>query len=179
MPVAGIFVTQLLFGYLVWTLVVVTYVLPWLRSLGRFEAQRAIAALNAFRFFGLVFILPGVIGPHLPTEFAVPAAYADFATSILAIFAFVLFPIRPLFLGFVVAFNVVGAADLIIDTFNAIHFGLPPVAGQLGAAYAIPIIYVPLLMISHVVAFYLLFAPSARATSAKAASHSGSYSSTY
>jgi hypothetical protein len=29
-------------------------------------------------------------------------------------------------------------------------------AGQLGAAYAIPVIYVPALMISHVLAFYLL-----------------------
>ena len=29
-------------------------------------------------------------------------------------------------------------------------------AGQLGAAYAIPIIYVPLLMITHFVAFYWL-----------------------
>jgi hypothetical protein len=28
--------------------------------------------------------------------------------------------------------------------------------GQLGAGYAIPILYVPLLMITHVVAFYLL-----------------------
>jgi hypothetical protein len=28
--------------------------------------------------------------------------------------------------------------------------------GQLGATYAIPIIYVPALMITHVVAFYLL-----------------------
>jgi hypothetical protein len=28
--------------------------------------------------------------------------------------------------------------------------------GQFGATYAIPIIYVPLLMITHVTAFYLL-----------------------
>jgi hypothetical protein len=33
------------------------------------------------------------------------------------------------------------------------------VAGQLGAAYAIPVIYVPALMISHVAAFYLLTRP--------------------
>jgi hypothetical protein len=32
-------------------------------------------------------------------------------------------------------------------------------AGQFGAAYAIPILYVPLLMITHVVAFYLLMRP--------------------
>lgn len=36
-------------------------------------------------------------------------------------------------------------------------------AGQLGAAYAIPIIYVPLLMITHVVAFYLMMRPPHKA----------------
>jgi hypothetical protein len=36
-------------------------------------------------------------------------------------------------------------------------------AGQLGATYAIPIIYVPLLMITHVVAFYLIVRPRPKA----------------
>jgi len=55
-----------------------------------------------------------------------------------------------------VAFNLVGVVDLIVDYYHATVTGLPAVAGQLGAAYAIPIIYVPLLMITHVAAFYLL-----------------------
>ena len=37
-------------------------------------------------------------------------------------------------------------------------------AGQLGAAYAIPIVYVPLLMITHCVAFYLLMRRQPKAT---------------
>ena len=32
-------------------------------------------------------------------------------------------------------------------------------AGELGATYAIPIVYVPLLMITHIVAFYWLVRP--------------------
>ena len=39
------------------------------------------------------------------------------------------------------------------------RFGLPFVAGQLGAAYVIPIVYVPLLMITHATAFYSLARP--------------------
>jgi hypothetical protein len=39
-------------------------------------------------------------------------------------------------------------------------------AGQLGAAYAIPILYVPLLMITHGAAFYLLARPSRRLAAA-------------
>jgi hypothetical protein len=56
----------------------------------------------------------------------------------------------------VVAFNLVGVVDLILDYYHAVQVGLPALAGQLGATYAIPIIYVPVLMITHVVAFYLL-----------------------
>ena len=64
--------------------------------------------------------------------------------------------IRPLFWLFVVAFNLVGAVDIIVDYYHGSQFGLPALAGELGATYAIPIIYVPLLMITHFVAFYLL-----------------------
>ena len=53
----------------------------------------------------------------------------------------------------------VGVADLIGDHYHAIQLDLPAIAGQLGATYAIPIIYVPLLMITHVVSFYLLLRP--------------------
>jgi hypothetical protein len=38
----------------------------------------------------------------------------------------------------------------------------------LGATYAIPIIYVPVLMITHVVAFYLLLRPQPKAVRALA-----------
>ena len=124
----------------------------------RIEAQRAIATLHSFRFFGLVFILPGVVG-NLPAGFATFAAYGDFATGLLAMLALLTVRIRPLFWLFVVAFNVVGVVDLIVNYYHATQLGLPALAGELGATYAIPIIYVPLLMITHVAAFYLLARP--------------------
>jgi len=46
------------------------------------DAHGAIATLHSFRFFGLVFILPGVVGPDLPASFATFAAYGDFATGL-------------------------------------------------------------------------------------------------
>jgi hypothetical protein len=120
------------------------------------EAQRAIATLHSFRFFGLVFVVPGVVGPNLPPGFATFAAYGDFATGVLAMLALFTVRIRPLFWLFVVAFNLVGMVDIMIDYYHANQVGLPALAGELGSAYAIPIIYVPLLVITHVVAFYLL-----------------------
>jgi len=45
--------------------------------------------------------------------------------------------IRPLFWPFVLAFNLVGAVNLIVDYYN-IQVGLPPHAEWLSATYAIP-----------------------------------------
>ena len=158
----AIFQTQLVLGYVGCLLVFGTYILPRLRSMDRFSAQRVIATIHSFRFFGLVFILPGVVGPNLPAGFATFAAYGDFATGLLAMMALLTVRTRPLFWFFVVAFNLVGVADLIVDYYHAVQLDLPAIAGQLGATYAIPIVYVPLLMITHVVAFYLLVRPLSR-----------------
>ena len=119
--------------------------------------------MHSFRFFGLAFIVPGVVGSNLPASFATFAAYGDFATGVLAILALLSVRIRPLFWLFVVAFNVVGATDILVDYYHAIRLGLPEVAGQLGATYVIPIIYVPMLMITHGAALYWLVSPRSRA----------------
>jgi hypothetical protein len=168
MSPAIIFQLQLALGYVPWLLVFVAYLLPRLRTMGDVEAQRAIATLHSFRFFGLVFIVPGVVGAQLPAGFATFAAYGDFAAGVLAMLALLSTRVRPLFWLFVVAFNVIGAADILIDYAHGIAYGLPEVAGALGAAYAIPILYVPALMISHVVAFRLMLRREPEATRAGA-----------
>ena len=111
-----LFQIHLVLGYVAWLLCFGVYILPKLKSMDRFAAQRVIATLHSFRFFGLVFILPGVVGPNLPAAgFATFAAYWDLATGVLAILALVTVRIRPLFWLFVVAFNLVGTIDLILD----------------------------------------------------------------
>ena len=159
-----LFQSHLILGYVAWLLCFGTYVWPRLKSMDRFEAQRVIATVHSFRFFGLAFILPGVVGSNLPASFATFAAYGDFATGVLALLALLTVKIRPLFWMFVVAFNLVGIADLLLDYYHAVRVDLPAHAGELGALYAIPIIYVPLLMITHCVAFYLLVRPQPAAT---------------
>jgi hypothetical protein len=64
-----IFRIQLVLGYVAWLLCFSQYVWPRLKSMDIVTAQRAIATLHSFRFFGLVFILPGVVGPNLPASF--------------------------------------------------------------------------------------------------------------
>ena len=164
-----IFQLHLILGYVAWLLCFRVYLLPRLKAMDMVEAHRAIATLHSFRFFGLVFILPGVVGPNLPAAgFATFAAYWDLATGVLAMLALLTVRIRPLFWLFVGAFNVVGVIDLILDYYHATQVGLPALAGQLGATYAIPIIYVPLLMITHVVALYWLLRPQPKAVRALA-----------
>src|ERR1700735_1969338 len=115
-----LFLLHLALGYVALLLCFSVYILPRLRSMEPFEAHRAIATLHSFRFFGLVFILPGVVGPHLPSGFATFAAYGDFATGVLAILAVLTVRIRPIFWVFVFAFNLAGAADIILDYHHAI-----------------------------------------------------------
>ena len=55
-----------------------------------------------------------------------------------------------------------GSVDIIVDYYHGSQIGLPALAGELGAAYAIPILYVPLLMITHLVALYLVVHPQSR-----------------
>ena len=154
-----IFNLQLVLGYVAWLLCFRSYLWPRLRAMESLAAHRAIATLHSFRFFGLVFIIPGVVGPSLPASFATFAAYWDLATGVLAMLALLTTRVRRLFWLFVIAFNLVGIVDLVFDYYHATRVGLPALAGQLGATYAIPIIYVPLLMITHVTAFYLVLRP--------------------
>jgi hypothetical protein len=168
MPTEILFLIHLVLGYVAWLLCFSAYVWPWLKSMDRIAAQRVIATLHSFRFFGLVFILPGVVSPDLPASFATFAAWGDFATGVLAMLALLTVRIRLLFWLFAVAFNLVGVIDLVVDYYHAILVGLPAHAEWLAATYAIPIIYVPLLMITHIAAFYLLMRPQPKAAQALA-----------
>lgn len=155
MSPAAIFSLHLVLGYVSWGLCFKAYLWPWLKAAEPAKAHRAIATLHSFRFFGLVFLLPGFVGQNLPIDFATSAAYGDLATGVLAMLALVTYRTRPLFWLLTAAFNVVGIVDLIVNYYHGVTLGLPERSGELGAAYAIPILYVPLLMITHCAAVAL------------------------
>lgn len=156
----NIFRIDLALGFVAWGLVVSLYLWPCLRALDRKQALVRIATLHSFRFFGLVFLLPGYVSNSLPQSFVVPAAYGDLAAALLALGALVTYRSNILFWPLVWGFNLVGAADLLDNFVNAIRFNLPETAGSFGAAYWIPILYVPLLLLTHGLAFYLLVRPA-------------------
>ena len=155
MPLQALFGISVLFSFVVWGIVVRRYIWPALRNRRRSDALRPLLLFHSFRFVGLAFLIPGVVSPNLPTAFARPAAYGDFATAALALLSFSKLPGR---LGLVLAwaFNLVGTADLLNAFYegNRTAVGIDP--GLQGAAYFIPTLLVPLLLITHGLVFRLL-----------------------
>ena len=147
------FFVSIAFSFIAWGIVTARYIWPELRLCQRAEALRPLLILHSFRFIGLAFLVPGVVSADLPSAFAHSAAYGDIIAATLALLALAA---PPRGAGVVIAwiFNLWGSADLLNAFYQANHAGL--LAGQLGATYFIPTLVVPLLQITHGLAFRIL-----------------------
>jgi hypothetical protein len=147
------FFVSIAFGFIAWGIVATRYIWPRLRHLPRAEALRPLLVLHSFRFIGLAFLVPGVVSPDLPPAFAHSAAYGDIIAATLALLSLASLPRGA---GVVIAwiFNLWGAADLLSAFYRGNEAGL--MAGQLGAAYFIPTLVVPLMLITHGLVFRIL-----------------------
>ena len=138
-----------------WGAVCRFYLWPRLRSLPLQEAARPILLLHLFRFVGLSFLIPGVVGPALPLGFAAPAAYGDLLAVGLAWLALA-FARLPGYRAILWVFNVWGTVDLLFAFYQGL-FGVGINPAALGAAFFIPTVPVPLLLCTHALLFLLLF----------------------
>lgn len=147
------FFSSIAFSLIAWGIVAARYIWPELRVRPRAEALQPLLMLHSFRFIGLAFLVPGVVSPDLPPTFAHAAAYGDIIAAILALLALLLLPSAA---GVATAwiFNLWGSADILNAFYQANHAGL--LAGQLGAAFFLPTLIVPLLLITHGLAFRIL-----------------------
>ena len=147
------FFGSIAFSFIAWGIVTARYIWPELRLRQRAEALQPVLILHSFRFIGLAFLVPGVVSPGLPSAFAHSAAYGDIIAAILALLALISLPSAS---GVVIAwiFGLWGSADILNAFYQANHAGL--MAGQLGAAYFLPTLIVPLLLITHGLAFRIL-----------------------
>jgi hypothetical protein len=147
------FFVSIAFSFIAWGIVTARYIWPELRLRQRADALRPLLILHSFRFMGLAFLVPGVVSPDLPSAFAHSAAYGDIIAATLALLSLLSLPrgagILPAWI-----FNLWGSADLLNAFYQANHAGLR--AGQLGATYFIPTFVVPLLLITHGLAFRIL-----------------------
>jgi len=147
------FFVSIAFGFIAWGIVAKRYIWPNLRHRQRADALRPLLILHSFRFIGLAFLVPGVVSADLPSAFAQAAAYGDIVAAALALLALAALPRGA---GVVIAwiFNLWGSADLLNAFYQAGAAGLVP--GQLGVTYLIPTFVVPLLLITHGLAFRIL-----------------------
>jgi hypothetical protein len=147
------FFVSIAFGLIAWGIAAARYIWPELRLRERADALRPLLILHSFRFIGLAFLVPGVVSPDLPTAFAHSAAYGDFIAAILALLSVLLLPSAA---GVAAAwiFSIWGSVDILNAFYQANHAGL--LAGQLGATFFLPTVVVPLLLITHGLAFRIL-----------------------
>jgi hypothetical protein len=136
-----------------WGTVTARYIWPVLRRRQRVDALRPLLMLHGFRFLGLAFLVPGVVSPDLPRAFATSAAFGDLAAATLALLS-LLFLRSGTGVVLVWIFNVWGSVDLLNAFYQANATSLSP--GQLGAAYFLPTLIVPLLLMTHGLAFRIL-----------------------
>ena len=150
------FFVSIAFSFIAWGIITARYIWPELRLQQRAEALRPLLILHSFRFIGLAFLVPGVVSPDLPPAFAHSAAYGDIIAAMLALLSLLFLPSAA---GVAAAwiFSLWGSADILNAFYQANHAGL--LAGQLGAAFFLPTLIVPLLLITHGLMFRILLLP--------------------
>jgi hypothetical protein len=164
MPSPVLFGISVAFGLAAWGAVAWHYIWPELRERPTSENLKPILLLHGFRFLGLAFVVPGVVSPELPTTFAQPVAYGDLLTAFLALLALATLGT---YTGTVLTwvFNTFGTADLLFAFYLGSRIALLDNPGLLGAGYFILTAYVPLLLITHGLAFRILLRAKAVAPS--------------
>jgi hypothetical protein len=156
MPLPLIWGVTVAFGFLAWSVFAVQYIWPAIIRRDRAEAVRPILVLHGFRYIGLAVLIPGVVAPQLSnTPFARDLAYGDLIAATLALIALAALRTK-MATALIWIFNLVGTADLLNAFYQGSRISLAQTPGLLGAAYFIPILGVPLLLVTHVVVFRVL-----------------------
>jgi len=141
-------------GIIGWGTIFATIIWPKMKKQPSVQQLKTLTAIHFFRYFGTTLLIVGLVSRKLPAGFADPAAFGDLISLALAYIAFIglrrstaerplLFPVW--------IFNIVGAADLLLALVLGPALIRDP--GDLGLAYIIPTVYVPLLLVAH---FYSL-----------------------
>src|SRR5262249_49816797 len=149
------FVLSVVGAFLTSSVVAYTYVWPAVRAMPRYDALRLLAAFHAFRFLGMNFLVSGFVSPDLSADFANKIGWGDLIAASLALVSMAALSWRwSIAVPMVWIFNIWGTVDLL----NAYYMGVTKIGnpGLFGAGIYIPALYVPLLLVSHSLAFMIL-----------------------
>ena len=130
------------------------YIWPAIRKLPTYEALTILALPHAFRLIGLSFLFPGVVSPELPSTVSIAAAWGDVGAAILAPLSIAALTWGwPLAIPLCVDFDLWGTIDLLYAYYNGIALEIEP--GLFGAAFYIPTMIVPALLVIHALIFLI------------------------
>jgi hypothetical protein len=156
-----LFGLSVLMSFIAFSIVTKLYIWPPLRVARLEDALISLVVPHAFRFVGLSFLIPGLVSPALSPAFAVPAAYGDLIAAILASVTIMALTARASWaISMVWVFNAWGTVDLLYAIYQG-QFGVRIDPGSLGAAFFIPTVVVPPLLVIHGLIFWLLLWPKA------------------
>ncbi len=155
MTTPQIFGLQSTMNLIVYALVAHWYIAPRLAAVPLAAALMVLLFPHALRTFGMVFLVPTVVDPNLPSAFAIPAAYGDLLAALLALAAILALRARlRLALALVWLFSIEGTADLLNTLYQGLQHDLTRY--QLGVVWYIPTFLVPAALVTHALIFELL-----------------------
>lgn len=143
-------------AFVVFALIGKWYLWPNIKDRAPKLALSPLLLYACLRVNGLMFLMPGLVSPDLPSAFAVPTAYGDLTAVILALIALAFVRYESAFaIPMVWLFNTVGLLDLIYANISTFKDHVDP--AQLGASYYLAVLNVPAMVVVHVLIFaYLL-----------------------
>lgn len=154
-----VFVIQILWFLLAWSVIAILFIEPRLRGRDLHDALSVWIAPHLFRVLGLG-LLVEQLSPGLSKEFAASTAVGDFITAVLALVSLIALRGRwSLAIPIVWVFNIFGSADLLIALPGAMS---AEAASHMHAQWYVPALGVPLMIVAHVMVFRTLLSRRSR-----------------
>lgn len=153
-----IFWLQLLTSVFVFGLVTAWYVWPALAKRSPSSALIALLFVHVPRYVGMTLLVPGMVDAKLPIEMLSNTAYGDLIAAALALAA--IFALRSdarVAIPLVWLFSIWGFLDMLNALRGVLQVNLPTF--ELGTFWYIYTFYAPVVLISHLLIFWILIKP--------------------
>lgn len=157
----SIFWLQLFTSVFVFSLVTAWYVWPALTKLSRNSSLIPLLFVHVFRYVGMTLLVPGMVDSKLPRDMLSNTAYGDLIAAALAIAS--IFALRSdsrVAIPLVWLFSIWGFVDMLSALRGVLQVNLP--SFDLGTFWYIYTFYAPVVLISHLLIFAILFKSRSR-----------------
>lgn len=151
----AIFWIQILTSVVVFGIVAMWYVWPALTKITRNSALIILLFVHVPRYVGMTLLVTGMVDPKLPKEFLSAAAYGDLLEAALAFAS--IFALRSNWrfaIPMVWLTNIWGFADLLNGLRGVLQINVP--SFDLATFWYVYTFYAPLVIISHLMIFWVL-----------------------